>query len=457
MNKLVIFDLDGVLIDSKEYHFEALNRALGSKYKLTMDEHINDYEGLPTNEKLNLLSKNKGLPTSMFKNIWEEKQKNVTNILKESISKDFELMNYFQQLIEAGFKIAVASNSIRNTVKIILLKLGVLEFVDVFLSNEDVVRNKPYPEIYWKCMITLGSIPENTVIIEDSLVGRKGALESKCHLITVENRKDLDQSKIDSIKKILDKKKTRVSWESEKMNILIPMAGRGSRFETQGYTFPKPLIDIKGKPMIQVVVDNLNIKAKYTFIVQKEHYEKYNLKYVLNLIAPNCNIVQVDGITEGAACTTLLAKEFIDNDQPLLMANSDQFIEWDSSNVLYSFTNSNCDGGILTFRSSHPKWSYAKLNNKGYVIEVAEKKPISNNATVGIYFWKRGSEYVKYAEKMIAKDIRTNNEFYVCPVFNEAIQDNKKIIIKEVKKDGMWGIGTPEDLNYFLKNYDQEI
>ena len=115
----------------------------------------------------------------------------------------------------------------------------------------------------------------------------------------------------------MDKKEAIKTWHCENMNILIPMAGRGSRFETQGYTFPKPLIEVKGKPMIQVVVDNLNIKAKYTFIVQKEHYKKYNLKYLLNLITPNCNIVQVDGITEGAACTTLLAKEFIDNDQPL--------------------------------------------------------------------------------------------------------------------------------------------
>ena len=235
------------------------------------------------------------------------------------------------------------------------------------------------------------------------------------------------------------------------------MAGRGSRFESQGYTFPKPLIEVKGKPMIQVVVDNLNIKANYTFIVQKEHYEKYNLQYLLNLISPNCNIVQVDGITEGAACTTLLAKRFIDNDQPLLMANSDQFVEWDSSKILYAFSNGSSDGGILTFPASHPKWSYARLDKEGYVSEVAEKKPISNNATVGIYWWRKGSDYVKYAEQMIKKDIRTNNEFYVCPVFNEAIQDGKKISIKEIEKDGRWGIGTPEDLNYFLKNYSGEV
>jgi dTDP-glucose pyrophosphorylase len=203
--------------------------------------------------------------------------------------------------------------------------------------------------------------------------------------------------------------------------------------------------------MIQVVVENLNIEANYIFLVQKEHYEKYNLKYMLNLIAPNCTIVQVDGMTEGAACTTLLAQEFINNDEPLIMANSDQFVEWNSNECMYAFKADNIDGGILTFEDTHPKWSYAKLDDNGFVSEVAEKKVISNQATVGVYYWNKGSDYVKYARQMIHKDIRTNGEFYVCPVFNEAIDDGKKIRVKQIQK--MWGIGTPEDLNYFLDNY----
>ena len=203
--------------------------------------------------------------------------------------------------------------------------------------------------------------------------------------------------------------------------------------------------------MIQVVVENINVDAKHIFVVQKSHYEKYNLKTVLNNITPDCEIVQVDGVTEGAACTTLLAKEFINNDQPLLMANSDQFVEWDSNEFMYSMVGDNIDGGMLTFRSNHPKWSYAKLNDDGFVTEVQEKNPISDIATVGIYYWAKGSDYVKYAEQMIDNDIRVNNEFYVCPVFNEAIADNKKLKIFDIEK--MWGLGTPEDLNYFLENH----
>jgi dTDP-glucose pyrophosphorylase len=166
--------------------------------------------------------------------------------------------------------------------------------------------------------------------------------------------------------------------------------------------------------MIQVVVENLNIDAKHIFIVQKEHYEKYNLRYLLNLITnDNCDIIQVEGVTEGAACTTLLAKEFIDNGDPLVIANSDQFVEWDSNEFMYSMIADNIDGGILSFEATHPKWSFARLNQEGFVEEVAEKKPISNIATAGIYYWNKGSDYVKYAEQMIEKNIRTNNEFYV--------------------------------------------
>jgi dTDP-glucose pyrophosphorylase len=242
-------------------------------------------------------------------------------------------------------------------------------------------------------------------------------------------------------------------WQDDKLNILIPMAGAGSRFASCGYTFPKPLIDVNGKPMIQVVIENINIEANYIFVVQKEHRTMYNLDTLLNLIAPNCKIVETDEITEGAACTTLLAKEFINNDNPLLTANSDQFLEWDSNEFMYKMIEQKVDGGILSFKSTHPKWSFAKINEFGYVTEVAEKKPISDIATVGVYYWNKGSDYVKYAQQMINKNIRVNNEFYVCPVFNEAIQDSKKIKTYNIEK--MWGLGTPEDLEFFLKNHSK--
>ena len=200
--------------------------------------------------------------------------------------------------------------------------------------------------------------------------------------------------------------------------------------------------------MIQLVTENLAIKAKYTYIVREEHDHKYNLSYLLKLISHDCNLIKVNKKTEGAACTVLLGEKFCDKDKPLLVANYDQYIKWNSQECLYYFSDPSIDAGILSFEASHPKWSYAKLDNKGFVTEVAEKKPISSHATVGIYYWKRGKDFVKYAKQMIARDIRTNGEFYVCPVFNEAIADGLKIKTFDVEK--IWGIGTPEDLQNFL-------
>ena len=301
-------------------------------------------------------------------------------------------------------------------------------------------------------MLKSGVDPDETLIVEDSHIGRKGALSSGAHLCAVKNSLDVTYEKIhDSINQVSGKSIKKPKWQGGKMNVIIPMAGAGSRFQAAGYTFPKPLIEVDGKPMIQLVVENLNIDAKHIFIVQKEHYEEYNLKFLLKLIAPDCEIVQVEGMTEGAACTTLLAKKYIDNDEPLLYANSDQFLDWDSNEFLYSMQADGVDGGILTFPSVHPKWSFAKVDEEGFVTEVAEKKTISDIATTGIYYWKKGSDYVKYAEEMISKDVRVNNEFYVCPVFNQAIQAGKRV--KTFHFDGMWGLGTPEDLKHYLENH----
>ena len=233
----------------------------------------------------------------------------------------------------------------------------------------------------------------------------------------------------------------------EKMNIVIPMAGAGKRFELAGFKDPKPLIMVNGKPMIEVVLENLKIDGNYIFIVQSEHNKKYNLKEFLSNICPKSVIVEIDGLTDGAARTVLLSEGFINNDYPLLICNSDQWIEWDSNKFLEFVTSENLDGSVLTFNSDSPKHSYAKIENE-LVIEFAEKKVISNDATVGIYYWKKGSEFVKCAYSMIEKNIRTNNEFYICPVYNELIQKGGKIKTFRVSK--MLGMGTPEELNNYL-------
>ena len=450
--KLIIFDLDGVLVEAKNIHYEALNEALGDKYAISWNEHLSTYDGLKTTQKLDMLSEKKGLPIDSHSDIWENKQQLTLDKLR-ALKPNVDLIQTMNLLVSEGYKIAVCSNSIRKTCLTVLSKLGIMEFMDLVISNEDVKNGKPHPEMYWKAISMMSCLPEETLIIEDSPYGLLAAARSKSHILRVKNTKETTYRNIDNkLKQIeMGEQQPTPAWRDENLTVLIPMAGAGSRFQQAGYTFPKPLIDVRGKPMIQLVVENLNIKANYVYVVQKEHREKYNLDTLLNLITPNCKIVEVDKLTEGAACTALLAKEHINKDTPLFFANSDQFVEWDSNEFLYKMNETNADGGIVSFRATHPKWSFAKVDEKGLVTEVAEKNPISDIATVGYYYWKKGSDFVKYAEDMIEKDIRVKNEFYVCPVFNQAIEDNKEIRTFDIPK--MWGLGTPEDLKYYLENY----
>ena len=452
MIKAIIFDLDGVLVDTKQIHFEALNAAL-RKYKfqkISIDDHIKIFDGLPTNEKLKILQKKKNLPKKYFLKINKYKQKVTAEILKKNIKKNDKIIHMMKNLHEK-YKIAVATNAVNSTLKICLNKLGISKYVDFKLSNEDIVNPKPNPEIYLRIFIKFGIYPSEALIVEDSHYGREAAISSGAKLLPIKKIDELDLKKIKLnliSKKITDKK--NVSWEDNKMNVLIPMAGAGKRFFDAGYVFPKPLIEVDNKPMIQWVIESLNLQANYIFIIQKEHQEKYNIKSVLKILQPECKIIELDHLTEGAACTTLLAKKYINNSDPLIIANSDQYINWNSSKALYDFNSKNLDGAILTFEAIHPKWSYAKCNEEGFVTEVAEKKVISKNATVGVYYWKHGSDYVKSAEEMIEKNIRVNNEFYVCPVYNEFLAKNKKVKIHNVDK--MWGLGTPEDLDNFIRS-----
>jgi HAD superfamily hydrolase (TIGR01509 family) len=438
MIKLVLFDLDGVLVDTKDIHFEALNKALGDS-PISEDEHLSIYDGMTTKDKL----KHLGYSEEESQKIFYDKQLHTYKEL-DSIEKNDDIIDLFLQLQNDGYEIGICSNAIKKTMVKCLSRIGVTDLCSFHLSADDVENGKPHPEIYWKAMSQAGVLPEETVIIEDSPTGLMAAHRSGANVIRVSSPNEVN---VDLVERIQGGK-VKPKWKDDKLNVLIPMAGAGSRFVDAGYTFPKPLIDVNGKPMIQTVVENLGLDANYIFIVQKEHREKYNLDTMLNLIVPNCKVVEVDGVTEGAACTTLIAKDLINNDQPLFIANSDQYVEWDSVDFMYKMNESGVDGGIVTFKATHPKWSYAKVDRLGIVAEVAEKNPISDNATVGFYYWKHGKDYVTHAEHMIILDQRVNGEFYVCPVFNNAIHNGKVIKTYQVKE--MWGLGTPEDLETYL-------
>ena len=251
--------------------------------------------------------------------------------------------------------------------------------------------------------------------------------------------------------------KNKTVSDVKKLNILIPMSGRGGAFLNAGYTFPKPLIAIKGKTMIEVVINNLkpSVSHRFIFVCLKEHHDKYDLHNILKRATKNeFDIVTVSGQTEGAACTALLATNYINKENDLIIANGDQFIDIKIDDFIKKSKNTKSDGVIMTFDSTHPKWSYARADKKGKVFETAEKRVISNNATVGIYYFKHGKDFVSGAQSMIHKNVRHNNEFYICPVFNELIVQNKDIRIYGIPEKKMYGLGTPEDLNIFVQKLD---
>jgi NDP-sugar pyrophosphorylase family protein len=237
------------------------------------------------------------------------------------------------------------------------------------------------------------------------------------------------------------------------LNIVVPMAGRGQRFVDAGYTLPKPLIPVLGMPMIELVIRNLtpDMPHRFHFLIQREHDTAHGLSGKLALWAPDCTITHVDGITEGAACTVLLARDLIDSNAPLMIANCDQYIDADINAYLAALGDA--AGLIMTMWADDPKWSFVKRDETGRVVQVVEKEVVSNEATVGIYNFAKGSDFVRAADAMIAAGNRVNGEFYVAPAYDMLIDEGARIDCFDIGSagNGMHGIGTPTDLEAFLK------
>jgi len=246
------------------------------------------------------------------------------------------------------------------------------------------------------------------------------------------------------------------------MNIIVPMAGSDQLFKDSGYNFPKNLIEVMDKPLIQHVFESLNkvSNANLTFIIRKEEQERYHTDGVLKLINPDCKVITTEGNTAGAACTVLLAIEDINNEDSLLITNGDQIILEDMQKIVSYFQERNLDGGIVTFESIHPRWSYALLDNDGYVIETAEKRPISKNATAGVYYFKHGRDFVSACIEMIKKGASVDGKYFVCPVYNEMILKQKKICVYKIEREQYRSLAVPQDIvsyeKYLLKQMEGE-
>ena len=234
----------------------------------------------------------------------------------------------------------------------------------------------------------------------------------------------------------------------KKTNILIPIAGRGQRFVDQGYVMPKQLIMVDDKQMIDWSLDSIKKKdeCNLIFAIRRDHISNFSLDKILKTrYGDDIKIIVIDKITRGSVETCLQAEEYIDNDDPLVVYTLDVFFEpfFDPTDI-----DTSINGSILTFKSNNPAYSYASLDKNKNVIKTAEKEVISENAAVGVYTFTKGSEFVRYAKQMIDLNLTTNNEFYICPLYNLMIQDGCTIKTADVKK--MHLMGTPEELNFFV-------
>lgn len=443
MIRAIIFDLDGVLVDADKWHFEALNAALlhYDHADISWQEHLTIYKGLPTLKKLEILTKRKGLPNTEYGKISIYKQDRTAEFIKKFAKYDPEKISMMGLLLRRGLRLAVCSNAVHSTIMQMLEASGLDYRLDVVLGNDDVDEPKPNPEIYLKAFEQLQLKPEECVIVEDSSVGKQAAHASGAYVCEVDGPEDVNFYKVlASIK------------EAQTVNIVVPAAGQGKRFAEEGYVYPKPLINVRDTPMIDWVLHSVKDIGRNIVLMQEEHIDKYSVYSILR----DTEIFGVNGVTEGAACTVLLAKDLIDNNNELLIINSDQYLAPPIiKEFLIRMEVLRADAGMITFDSDNKKWSYAREED-GKVVEVAEKNPISRNATCGVYYYRRGKDFVRWAEKMMAKNIRVNNEFYVCPVFNEGIAEGAKIYVHAINPHQMHGLGTPEDLDQFLSDINHE-
>ena len=237
------------------------------------------------------------------------------------------------------------------------------------------------------------------------------------------------------------------------LQIIIPLAGKAARFQERGHTFPKPLLEIGNRSMIEMVLENLAPPqpAKFTFICRKEHLSQFYLGDMLRLLTPGCGVISLENETGGALCSVLLAVDQLDPDGEVLIANGDQIITTSLEPFYKMCRQPGVDGCILTFTATHPRWSFAKTDEHGNVTAVAEKRPISKQATAGLFYFRRARDLIEASERMILKGLTTSGQFFVCPVYNELILAGKKVRTHHLPDGTMHSLGTPEDVEVFIK------
>jgi HAD superfamily hydrolase (TIGR01509 family) len=444
-----LFDLDGVLVDYRNLHRDAFLQAwnnVHTAYTISPPFHAEHLEARSTRQKIAWLGTHFSI---------DPRCEEVSSLKQRFTQSLLEVAPVYQKTREAlrhaklaGVRFACCSNSVRATVETSLRKLGPLDQFEVILSNEDVAEPKPSPIMYTTAMTHLEATRDSAIVFEDSAVGKAAAAAAGLRVVEIVDALEITSAFLDYVLK------HGVRPSPPTINVVVPMAGLGSRFVKEGYSTPKPFLPIFERPMFETVLRNiippsLFGNARIHLIVREEHRSLFEGHAMPNLV-----VHSVPALTEGAACTVLTVKEYIDNDAPLVIANSDQYLEWEAEDFYRALYHPDWDGVISTFQQEDPtdlRWSYANVNVEGEVTQVAEKRFIGPLATTGIYGWKKGSDFVRDALTMITDDVRVNGEFYVCPVYNTGVARGLRIRTLNCKK--MWGLGVPVDYEYFLLHF----
>uniref|UniRef100_A0A6C0D058 Nucleotidyl transferase domain-containing protein n=1 Tax=viral metagenome TaxID=1070528 RepID=A0A6C0D058_9ZZZZ len=454
-SKVIVFDLDGVLVESKEIHYIALNNAIssiaGDQFIIKRNEHEMIYDGLSTNQKLNILSQQKGLLHELHKKIWNLKQDITLELCKTDISEDKNIILTLTTLKSLGFAISVASNCIRASVIVLLQSIGIFDLIDAFFSNEDVIEPKPAPDIYIKAANAFGVSPTSIIVIEDSTKGFEAATRARANLIKVDGPHEITCEYL--IPKIIKYEKDKID-----VNIIFPLAKAPHEFWISGCDInaievPLWLADSGGMPIIEVIIKNLNtscINPQFIFIVRSSHIKRFNLYSLFPKICEyaKCIIIPVE-YTIGAVDSVLYASEYIDNSTPILISDGTVYFNWPESVYgIDSLINQDCEGSILVHQSNDQNWSYVNLNNDNETVNSVSVRTVTSElACIGVYFWKNGYNFVNDAKKVMSKTTREWGVHYIVEVINESLQHNSKFNAINVPK--FWMLRSIQEISQF--------
>ena len=457
--KLVVFDLDGVLVDSRDLHYEALNTAIeqaaGAQYLISRIEHETIYDGLSTNQKLRLMSLAKGLPLELHKPVWQRKQELTDVLVREQLKPVAQVTELLKQLKHSGYPVAVASNCIKSSVRNILDAIGLLPYIDACFSNEDVGHAKPEPDIYIKACSSFGVLPSQALVVEDSVKGFEAAIRAGCHLLKVNGTDDVHAAAV-------FRRLQEVDAASTPITVVVPLAGCSpdvwlSGPEATPVELPVFLTDTRGRPVLDWALNSIKssrFPMRFIFVVKDAQASALRLESMCVKATgfEPTTVVRVRSDTLGALKTVLQARHLLEPGAPLLIFDGSHVVDWRTGGSVDDMLCTRADGAVTVWPSSDPRWSYVRTQrNTSTVLEVHEKVAVSNLACSGLYFWRRASDFLSAADAVVAHNVRTRGLFFLAPTFNETILGGA--IVESVPIAQAWSLRSASEVSFFAEHF----